>query len=158
MSHDIHCITPISRHCHANNLPSIEQATKIQPKQDTFFLSHFSSFLAVCLLFKCCFVAWQRGFTVSLSKYISIRLNLFVFGSFGSCFRALAVILFEIFFLSFFLFFFFFFSFFLFFLSSASASIKYLYCSNGGSGTFTILFPRQLWPAIKPYKPIKQAP
>ena len=59
-----------------------EQARKTQPKQ----VSHFSGFLTVYLLFKCRFVAWQRGFPwkfaycVSVSK-ISIRLNLFVFGS-----------------------------------------------------------------------------
>ena len=37
-----------------------KQATKTQPIQD-IFLSHFSSFLTVYLLFKCRFVAWQRG-------------------------------------------------------------------------------------------------
>ena len=54
-SHNIHYITPITRHCHANNLPSTEQAVKTQTKQVFFF--HFSSFLAVYLLFKCRFVA-----------------------------------------------------------------------------------------------------
>ena len=39
----------------ANNLPSTEQATKTQPKQDQF-LSHFSPFFTV-YLFKCRFVA-----------------------------------------------------------------------------------------------------
>ena len=29
-------ITPITRHCHANNLPSTEQAVKTKPKQDVF--------------------------------------------------------------------------------------------------------------------------
>ena len=36
-SHNIHYITPITRHCHANNLPSTEQAAKTQPKQDQSF-------------------------------------------------------------------------------------------------------------------------
>ena len=72
------------------NLPrSTGQATKTQPKQDTFSLSHFSSFLTIYLLFKCRSVAWQRGFPrrfaycVSVS-HISVRLNLFVFGSLPS--------------------------------------------------------------------------
>ena len=97
MSHNIHCITPITRHSHANNLPSTEQATKIQPKQDKFFVLSFFIVLTVYLLFKCRFVAWQRGFPrkiaycVSVSKEISVRLNLFVF---GSCFRTLAVFFF----------------------------------------------------------------
>ena len=36
-SHNIHYITPITRHCHANNLPNTEQAAKTQPKQDQSF-------------------------------------------------------------------------------------------------------------------------
>ena len=86
-SHNTHYITPITRHCHANNLPSTEHVTETQPKQDkilvavvfvsyfssfstiyllfccwSFFLSCFSSFLTIYLLFKCHFVAWQKGF------------------------------------------------------------------------------------------------
>ena len=33
-SHNIYYITPVTRHCHANNLPSTEQAVKTQPKPD----------------------------------------------------------------------------------------------------------------------------
>ena len=35
-SHNIYYITLITRHCHANNLPSTEQAVKIKPKQDVW--------------------------------------------------------------------------------------------------------------------------
>ena len=56
-SHNIHYITLITRHCHANNLPSTEQAVKTQPKQNEYFSFFFSSFLTVYLLFKCRFVA-----------------------------------------------------------------------------------------------------
>ena len=56
-SHNIYYITPITRHCHANNLPSTEQAVKTQPKEDKYFFL-FSSFLTIYLLFKCRFVAW----------------------------------------------------------------------------------------------------
>ena len=55
MSQNIHYITLITCHCHANNLPNTEQAVKTKPKQVFFF--HFSSFLTIYLLFKCCFVA-----------------------------------------------------------------------------------------------------
>ena len=51
---------------HANNLPSTEQATTAQPKKKKKKVSHFSSFLTVYLLFKCRFVAWQRGFPQNL--------------------------------------------------------------------------------------------
>ena len=32
----IHYITPITRHCHANNLPSTEQATKLNQNKKSF--------------------------------------------------------------------------------------------------------------------------
>ena len=73
--HARHDITP---HCRANNLPSTQQVTKTHPKQNKFLsLSFF-------IIFKCRFVAWQRGFPwkcahcVSVSKQISVHLNLFV--------------------------------------------------------------------------------
>ena len=59
---------PLSSH----NLPSSEQATKTQPKQDYYFISHFSSFLTVYLLFKCRFVAWQRGFPRKFAFCVSV--------------------------------------------------------------------------------------
>ena len=34
----------ITRHCHANNLPSTEQAVKTQPKQDKYFSFIFHRF------------------------------------------------------------------------------------------------------------------
>ena len=43
-SHNIHYITPITRHCHANNLPSTEQAAKTQLKQDKSFSFIFHRF------------------------------------------------------------------------------------------------------------------
>ena len=46
-SHNIHYITPITRHCHANILPSTGQENNIaQPKTDKWFnfSSHFSFF------------------------------------------------------------------------------------------------------------------
>ena len=46
------------RHCHANNLPSIEQAVKNSTKTRSVFIFNFSSFLTVYLLLKCRFVAW----------------------------------------------------------------------------------------------------
>ena len=43
-SHNIHYITPVTRHCKANNLPSTEQAVKTQPKQDKSFSFIFDRF------------------------------------------------------------------------------------------------------------------
>ena len=42
--HNIHYTTPITRHCHANNLPSTEQAVKTQPKLDQSFSFIFHRF------------------------------------------------------------------------------------------------------------------
>ena len=73
---------------------------KNSTKTGFVFLFHFSSFLTVYPLSKCRFVAWSRGFPrkcadcVSVLKQTSVRLNLFVF---GSRFRTLAVILFQMF-------------------------------------------------------------
>ena len=50
-SHNIHYITPIIHHCHANNLPSTEQAAKTKPKQDKSFSFIFPCFwLVICCL------------------------------------------------------------------------------------------------------------
>ena len=48
-SHTIHYIKPITCHCHANNLPSTEQAAKTQAKQDKSFsfIFHFFNCLSV---------------------------------------------------------------------------------------------------------------
>ena len=59
-SHNIHYITPVTRHCYANIFPCTGQEHNIpQTKKDKriSFPSHFSSFFTVKLLFKCRFVA-----------------------------------------------------------------------------------------------------
>ena len=49
-SHTIHYITPITRHCHANNLPCTEQVVKSKPKQEKTFSFLFHLFWP----FVCC--------------------------------------------------------------------------------------------------------
>ena len=52
---------------------STEQMTTAQPKQkEDKFLSHFSLFLTIYLLFKCHFVAWQRGFPWKCAYCVSM--------------------------------------------------------------------------------------
>ena len=68
----------------ANNLLSIEQAAKTQPKQDksfSFIFHHFSSFLTVYLLLKCWFWLDKGDFP----KNVRVKINTRSFEPFRVC-------------------------------------------------------------------------
>ena len=88
-SHNIHYMTPITRHSHANLLPITEQKTNTaQPNTDKWLSSpsHFSTFFTVSLLFKCCFVAWKGGLPQHLQvAFCPNNSVLWTFYVFGDC-------------------------------------------------------------------------
>ena len=64
-----------------HNLPSTKQAEKNQPKQ-SFFLSHFSLFLTIYLLFNWRFVAWQKGFPWTFAYCVCVKVSKCLFEPF----------------------------------------------------------------------------
>ena len=58
-------------------MTALDKKTTAQPKKDKVFRFsyHFSSFLTVQLLFKCRFVAWQRGLPRKFADCVSVIIN-----------------------------------------------------------------------------------